>query len=166
MTIDDPDLKERCQRLADQLVLGLVSDPDPVVELGVDLLIAGHDGPAVVELASFSPGERWVDVENAARAALDELGIRIPAKDAAAWSLARYWATELGKGGQTYRRASVLWGLWWTLGNPPEIADLVSLMDEWETTLPGPAREEVEALISLHSRPIVIAADRAIAGLD
>jgi hypothetical protein len=60
----------------------------------------------------------------------------------------------------------VLWGLWWTLGNLPAIADLVSLMDEWEATVPGPARDEIEALLALHSRPIVIAVDRAIAGFD
>jgi hypothetical protein len=117
-------------------VLGLQHDSDEVVGLGVDLLVAGPEGPAVVALGSLPAGERWVDVEELARAALDELGLPLPSPISAGWELARYWATGLERGGpQSYDQASALWGLWRTLGGPPEIAALVQVMDAWEGRL-------------------------------
>lgn len=160
------ELEERARVLADKIVLGIVPDPDDAVALGVELLVADQEAPAVVALAAMSPGSRWGDVEEAARAALDEIGVRVPEPGAAGWALARYWAKQLQLGGpETYRRAAALWGLWWALGNPPEIAALVQLMDAWEEAMPD-QREEIEAELSLLARPIIVAAERAIAGLD
>lgn len=160
-------LSERATTLADKIVLGLIQDSDEAISLAVDLLAAGFDGNAVVALAALSPGSRWVDTEELARAALGEVGIALPLPEAAGWSIARYWANQLKKGGpQTYRRASALWGLWWALGNPPEIGALVQLMDEWEVLPPGPEREAVEDLLVLHADAIIVAAERTIAGLE
>lgn len=158
-----PELEERARIVADQIVLELQPNPDEVVALGVDLLVAGQEGSAVVALASLPPRSRWVDVERAARAALEEVGVRIPEVGVAGWALGRHWATQLEQGGpETFRRAAALWGLWWALGNPPEIAALVQLMDAWEE-IPAGQRGEIEAELALLARPIIVAADRAIA---
>lgn len=159
-------LEERARVVADRIVLGIAPNPDDAIALGVDLLFAGHEGPGVVALAAMSPGSRWVDVEDAARAALDEIGVRVPEPSAAGWVLARYWAKQLQLGGpETYRRAAALWGLLWALGKPPEIAALVQAMDAWEEALPD-QREEIEAELSMLAHPIIVVAERAIAGLD
>ena len=127
------ELEERARVTAGKIVLGLAYDPDDVIALGVEQLVAGHEGPRVVELASLPPRSMWSDVEPVARSALEEIGVWPPGRDVACWELARYWATGLQAGGsQTYERAAALWGLWWSLGSPPEIGVLVELMDEWE----------------------------------
>ena len=38
-------------------------------------------------------------------------------------------------------------------------------MDQWEETLPGARREEVEAQLGALAGPIIVVAERAIAGL-
>ncbi len=162
----DADLNERVQALADAIALGLQSEPDNAMQLGVDLLVAGCKGQAVVALASVSPGLRWIDVEPHARAALEEIGIRVPDDGSAGWALARYWARQRKHGGpQTYRWAAALWGLFWTLRNPPEILALVEAMDAWEETLPT-EREPIETELQLMAQPIIVASERALAALE
>ena len=52
------------------------------------------------------------------------------------------------------------------LGQPPEIAALVQVMDAWESTLPGwPQRAEVERELASLAQPIIDRADRALAVL-
>lgn len=163
-----PGLADRARVLAAEMSLGFNPDPDATIGLGVDLLLEGFEGPAVVGLAALSPGLRWVDVEQVARNALEEIGIavedRVASEAVRGWWLAGQWARELQKGGDdTYSRASKLWGLWWILGNPPEIAALVPLMDAWEELL-GEERLPVESLLAALAGPIIDAADRAISG--
>ncbi len=69
-------------------------------------------------------------MSNHMRAALEEIDIRVPDEGSVGWALPRYWARQLKHGGpQAYRWAAALWGLWWALGNPPEIFALVEAMD-------------------------------------
>jgi len=162
----DADLLERALLIADQLAAEVVRDPDPLVDLGVDLLVAGFDGPSVLALASMSPGGRWSDVAEASRAALREVGIDAPNLGDSGWATIRFWAKQLELGGsRAYQRAGELWNLWERAGRPPEIAALVSLMDEWEVALPA-HRVEVEALLGLAARPIGVLADRKLRGLE
>jgi hypothetical protein len=74
----DDQLIERARLVGSRIVLGLEHDSDQAIALGVDLLVAGHDGPALVALASLPPQERWIDVEELARAALVEIGVQLP----------------------------------------------------------------------------------------
>jgi len=138
------ELEERARVTADKIVLGLAYDPDYVIALGVELLVAGHEGARIVDLAALPPRSMWSDVEPVARRALEEIGVWPPDRDDACWELARYWAKGLLAGGsQTYERAAALWGLWSTLGSPPEIGVLVELMDEWEAASGRTRRDRV-----------------------
>lgn len=162
------ELAERARVLAAEISLGFNLDPDAAIAFGVDLLLEGWEGPAVVGLAALSPGLRWVDVEQLARDALDEVGVAVEDSGASeavrGWWIARQLARELQKGGDdTYMRAAELWGLWWTLGTPSEIGALVPLMDAWEELL-GDQRLPVEAQLAALAGPIIDAADRAITG--
>jgi hypothetical protein len=59
--------------------------------------------------------------------------------------------------------ASRLWGLWWDLGNPPEIAAFVQLLDAWEELLPD-QRDQIDEEIRALAPAVIEAADRALAG--
>lgn len=158
------DLRERIAVAADRLAVGLQWDPDDLIDLGVEMLMAGFDGESVVGLASFSPGERWVDVELVARAAIEEVGMRVPRPQDAGWVLALYWARQLRLGGpETYRRAAAPWGLWWTLKTPAEIGLLVEVMDEWEVALPGD-KDGPELELQALAAPIIALAERRLSG--
>lgn len=160
---DSPDLVDRAAAIAEMIALGMSPDPDDVMQLGVDLLVAGSDGPAVVALASVRPGSRWVDIEPVARAAFAEVSIDLPEPAAAGWSLARWWAYRLRDDErQTYRAASMLWGMWWDLDNPSEIGALVPLMDAWEETIQR-ERGPIEEQLRQAAGPIIAAADRNLA---
>ena len=157
------ELASRIGVAADRIALSLEYDPDDVVALGVELLVAGFDGPAVVKLASFGPRARRDEVEEAAVAAFAEVGVSLPSPGTAGWALARSLAEQLQAGGpETYQRANALWGLWEVLGQPTEIAALVEVMDDWETTLRGqPKRAEVEHELQSLAEPIITRADAA-----
>jgi hypothetical protein len=159
------ELEHRARLLGSRVMLGVQPDADEAIDLGVDLLIAGFDGPGVVALASLPPRSDWSDVEPLLRSALKEVNVVLPAPTAAGWELARYWATELERGGpQSHSRASLLWGLWQTLDFPPEVAALVEVMDAWEETLPQ-NRNQLESQLASLAPPIIEAADRALAGV-
>ena len=156
-------LGHRARLLGSRVVLGLEPESDEAIDFGVDLLVAGFDGPAVVALASLPPRSDWSEVEPLLRSALQEVSVVLPARTAAGWELARYWAGELQRGGaQSYNYASRLWGLWRSLDHPPEIAALGQVMDAWEETLPQ-NRASLEAEFSSLAPPIIAAADRGSA---
>ena len=156
------ELAEQAQCFADDLALGWAVNPDDAMRFGENLLVAGNDGPNVVALAAVSPGSRWADVEPLVREALKEIGVAVPEKGVAGWALVRYLATQLQRGGpQAYQRAAALWGMWWELGTPPEIAALVQVMDAWEEAAQA-ERPSIELELKALAGPIIALADKTL----
>ena len=160
----DAELQLRASALADSIALGWSGDPADAIQLGIDLLTAGFDGPRVVALASVVPGTRWVDVEPVAVAALQEIGFDIADRPAKGWDLALYLAKQLKRGGpRVHHLAAALWGLLCEIGTQTEISALVLWMDAFEETVPaerGPIVAELQTLAD----PIIARAETALTG--
>ena len=73
---------QRARLLADRVEVDLEDDPAEAIELGLELLVAGFDGPAVLALASLPPRSNWAEVEPLTRSALEEIGMPLPAESA------------------------------------------------------------------------------------
>jgi hypothetical protein len=78
----DETLMSRARLLGDRVEVDLEDDPNEAVQLGVDLLLAGFDGPGVLALASLPPRSAWTEVEPLTRSALEEIGLGLPAESA------------------------------------------------------------------------------------
>jgi hypothetical protein len=90
-----PDLRDRLLRLNLDLA-DCTIDPERVVWLACDLLVAGLDSPALRELAGESPTRLEQSEANAlVRQVLVELGIELMTEDEADWYLGRETARQI-----------------------------------------------------------------------
>lgn len=137
-----PALRARVLRLNADLTLEEL-DPEPVVWLACDLLVAGADTPALCELAGESPtGLTRADAEPLVRRMLTELGVepvdtarapRIVAHDIARRMISGSLAPEDG--------ANELWSLWTYRDDVAGISALLGPLERWEDT-PAEHRDE------------------------
>lgn len=138
-------LRERLSRLNAELFLGLPR-PGVSVSLACDLLVAGVESPAAVELAGASPaGLRRVDETALVRQMLAELGVEPPDPARAPWIVARAVACDVIGGSLLPEDGTrTLWGLWWSCGSPAEILLMVEPLDVWDQSVPS--RRDAEGL--------------------
>jgi len=140
------------------------------VTLAVELLAAGVDHPAVVELAIQPTDPRSLrddDIRSLFDACCSALGVAIPAKSAAGWQRARDIATAMIAGVVTPAEgAAELWPLWEECGSVPgsDPLDMLQLFEEWEGAV-GEAMMRAEERIIASARSVVADADRALAAL-
>ena len=140
------------------------------VTLAIDLVAAGVDHPAVVELAIQPTDPRALredDIRSLFDACCSALGVAIPAKGAAGWQRARDIATAMIAGVITPAEgAAELWPLWEECGSVPgsDPLDMLQLFEEWEGAA-GEALARAEERIVASARSVVADADRALAAL-
>jgi hypothetical protein len=157
-----PELDERVRLLTAKTMFSEATASD-LVALACDLLVDGVDTPAVVLLAILPFTATMTEAEPVFRDAIAELGRPPLPKEQAGWVLAASVARQMAANSiPQHVGARVLWGLWWDLGNPPEIAAFVQLLDAWEEVLPQDRRPIEDEMRSL-APSVIEAADRVIA---
>jgi hypothetical protein len=164
---DLPDeLRERLQRVNADLMLEDLR-PDEAVWLACDLLVAGIETPAVLELAG-EPPNRLVraDAVPLVRQMLAELGVEPVDTSQAPWVVARDVARQMIAGGLTPEDgASVLWGLWRSCDTAEEIGAILHPLDDWCETLPAVRDDDaIRAEMREIARRIVRAAEARLRG--
>jgi hypothetical protein len=134
---------------------------DEIVRLACDLLVAGIDAPAVVTVAGLPYSVTMTEAEPIFWETLVQLGLPPLARDAAGWALAGSVARQMVADSiPQHVGAGILWGLWWEVGQAPEIAEFVQLLDEWEVAMP-PGKAAVENEMRAKAEAVVAASDRA-----
>ncbi|WP_306749529.1 hypothetical protein [Saccharothrix yanglingensis] len=131
------ELRERVSRLNADLLTDLLS-PDEAVWLACDLLVAGVETPALLELAGESPTRLTLaDAAPLVRQTLAELGAEPIDASQAPWVIARDVARQMIAGGLLPEDgARSLWGLWWSCDNAEEIGLMLQPLEAWDETLP------------------------------
>jgi len=167
MPMDDlPDeLRERLQRLNADLLTDRLR-PEYAVWLACDLLMAGVESPAVMELAGESPTRlSSAHAVPLVRQALSELGIGSIDSLQASWVIARDVARQMIAGGLLPEDgAASLWGLWWACENAEELARMLEPLEAWEETSPSDRDDEAIRAEMRRLAPAVIrAADAHLA---
>ncbi len=129
----------------------------PVEDLpaaAVDALTAGYDSPSLFQLAG-AEGADFDDIKRLFRAALDELGLEMPAPIDAAYSAARRIAAGIVQGTVTpYAGAKQIWTKIYT--GFPQLAELrtfVGAASEYEDDLAH--QEEYSRLIIEESKKLL-----------
>lgn len=158
-----PSERMRLGLVGARLVLDDEFDPAEAVTIASELVAQGIDSESVVELAC-QPAERsHLDghkVEGLVRAALAELGVELPSRQSAGWTMARWIGAAILDGTVPPSRGALrLWGLWGDCAQAPELAEMLQLHDAWEEAV-GPARLSVEAEILEYAPKVIAAADR------
>ena len=143
-----PSQRIRLEQLAARLVLAEGFRPDDAVGTAAELVAEGIDVEGVVQLASQPSDGNFLAVDEVKallRAALAEVGIETPSRSAAAWTLARLYATSMVDDViPPEEGARRLWSLASDCGNPRELGWMLQLHDAWESSI-GPDRDAVEA---------------------
>lgn len=167
-SVDEPaaltsNLRERTRLLTARIMFREATG-DELVRLACDLLVAGIDTPSIVALAGLPYSVTMTDAEPIFGDALVELGLPPLPRDAAGWVLAGEVARKMIADSIPQNvGAAILWGLWWEVGQPPEIAEFVQLLDEWEVALP-PAKASIEDEMRANATAVIAASDRAASG--
>ena len=162
----DPGDRLRVGQLAARLVLNEDFDPAEAVATASELLAKGVDVNGVVVLAC-QPVDRAAlngsEVEDLFRAALEDLGLEVPSREAAGWIVARWIARSMMDGAIPPGPGALrLWALWPDCQQPAELAEMLQLHDAWDESV-GPARAAAEAEILAFAPEVVAAADRNLA---
>jgi hypothetical protein len=158
-------LRERLRRLNADLLLDLLR-PGEAVWLACDLLVAGVETSALVELAGESPtGLTLADAVPLVRRMLAELGIEPIDRSRAPWIVARDVARQMIAGDLPPEEgARSLWGLWWSCDNADEIGLMLEPLEAWDETLPARRNDEaIRAEMRKLARGVVRAADARLA---
>lgn len=153
------EVRDKVQRLNADLTKGSLL-PESTVWLACDLLVAGVDTPAVMELAGESPTRLTLaDAEPLVRRMLHELGIEPVDAGQAPWIVARDVARQMIAGGLPPEDgARMLWGLWWDCGNAEELGLMYGPLEVWDDTLPSDRNEEAIRAEMRRLAPAVIRA--------
>ncbi len=144
--------------------------PETAVMLASELLAAGVDHPAVVDLAIQPADPRDLhhdDIRSLFDACCAAIGVATPTKSAAGWQRARDIASAVIAGIVTPAEgAAELWPLWEECGTVPgsNPLDMLQLSEEWERAV-GLARTQAEQRIISSARSVVADADRALTAL-
>jgi hypothetical protein len=143
---------------------------EAAVSLASELLAAGVDHPAVVELA-IQPADPRELRDDHVRSLFDAccvaLGVATPTKGVAGWQRARDISAAIIAGViSPATGAAELWPLWEECGTVPGSSplDMLQLSEEWERSV-GVARAQAEQRIVSSARSVVADADRALAAL-
>lgn len=143
---------------------------EDAVAIAADLVAAGVDDSAVVELAMQPTDPRSLrvdDVRSLFDACCAAIGVATPTRGAAGWQRARDIASAIVSGVVTPAEgAAELWPLWEECGTVPgsDPLDMLQLSDEWEGAV-GDDLARVEDRIVASARSVVADADRALAAL-
>ena len=156
----------RLDELAARLVLGYGFYPEVVVGLAAQLVAEGIDGDGLVQLAS-QPADSTkldgVEVESLFRSAFAELGLEMPSREPAGWTIARLIATAIVEGEiPPATGAHRLWSLSGECGHPAELVEMLDLHEMWESSV-EPERTAAEAEILAFAPEVVAAAGRHLA---
>jgi hypothetical protein len=117
----------------------------------------------VVQLAGEPFSATMADLEPMFNDLVTEIGCPPLPKAESGWLLARAIARQMVANSIPQNvGAGILWGLWWDIGQPPEIAALVQLLDAREETL-EPERAAIDEEIRSLAPAVLRAADRALA---
>jgi hypothetical protein len=152
-------VREKVQRLSADLITGLLL-PENTVWLACDLLMAGVETPAVVELAGESPTQLTLgDAVPLVRQVLAELGVEPVDTTQAAWVVARGVARQMITGDLPPEDgAATLWGLWWACDTALEIGRMLEPLEAWQDTLPKDRDDEAIRAEMRRLAPAVIRA--------
>lgn len=160
------DLRERLRRLDADLLLGPLESPDAAIRLACDLLVAGGNSPALVELAGESPTRlRIADAGPLVRQMLVELGVEPVDRGQAPWVVARDVARQMVAGTLPVEDgARTLWGLWYSCDTAEEIRLMLEPLDDWDDTPPAHRDDgAIRATMRYLARGIVRAAEARLA---
>lgn len=140
------------------------------VAIAADLVAAGLDDAAVVELA-MQPTDpnslRTDEIRSLFDACCAAIGVATPTKGAAGWQRARDIASAIIAGVVTPAEgAAELWPLWDECGAMPgsDPLDMLQLYEEWEGAIGDDVARAEERIIA-SARSVVADADRALAAL-
>lgn len=158
-----PSQRIRLEQLAARLVLGKDFHPGVVVRVAAQLVAEGVDGDGLVQLASQPADPKKIDgfeVERLFRTALAEVGLLVPSREAAGWTVARWIATAIVDGMMRPGEGALrLWNVSGDCGHPSELVEMLQLHDAWESSF-GSDRTAVEDEILAFAPEVIAAADR------
>jgi hypothetical protein len=160
------ELRERVLRLNADVVRDDLR-PGDAVWLACDLLVAGIDSSAIVDLAGEPPTR--LELSEAlpmVHRMLADLGIEPVDTSQAPWIVARGVARQLITGDlPAVTGASELWSLWESCDHPEELGRMLQPLEDWETT-PVMFRDDeaIRARILQLAPAVVGAADAYLAG--
>jgi hypothetical protein len=160
-----PSQRIRLEQLAARLVLGKDFHPGVVVLVAAQLVAEGAGGDGLVQLASQPADPKEIDgfeVERLFRTALAEVGLAVPSKEAAGWTVVRWIATAMVDGVMPPGEGALrLWNVSGDCGHPSELVEMLQLRDAWESSV-GPERTAVEDEILAFAPEVIAAADRQV----
>ncbi|HAP78078.1 MAG TPA: hypothetical protein DCR14_18590 [Acidimicrobiaceae bacterium] len=165
----DPTLKARFEAVVAARWTGAFR-ADDAVAIATDVLAAGIDEPAVLELAMQPTDHRVLridDIRSLFDACCAALGVMTPTAGSAGWQRAREIASAIISGTLTPGEgAAQLWPLWRECGTVPgsDPLDMLQLSEEWEGAV-GEGLARAEERIVASARSVVADADRALAAL-
>jgi hypothetical protein len=158
-----PSQRLRLEQLAARLVLGKGFYPEVAVRVAAQLVAEGAGGDGLIQLASQPAGSKQLDgleVEGRFLAALAELELHVPSREAAGWTVARWIATAIVDGVMPPTDGALrLWSLSGECGHPSELVEMLELHEAWESAV-GSDRTAVEAEILAFAPEVIAAADR------
>jgi hypothetical protein len=158
-----PSQRLRLEQLAARLVLDEGFYPGVVVRVAAQLVAEGADGDGLVQLASQPADSKEIDgleVEGLFLAALAELGLQVPSREAAGWTVARWIATAIVDRVMPPAEGALrLWNVSGECGHPSELVEMLQLHDKWESSV-GSDRTAVEDEILAFAPEVIAAADR------
>ncbi len=154
------------RRLGANLALRSLDLADSV-EVAISVVSSGCASPAALTLAALPSDSKKLssyEVEPLVRSMLAELGQSIPSESAAGWTVAGYIAEAMIAGAiDPPTGAHRLWGLWHVCGRPGELAEMLQLHDEWESSV-GQRRTEIEVeMLGFASTVAIVAEQHSIA---
>jgi hypothetical protein len=159
------ELRERLCRLNADVILDLLQ-PGEAVWLACDLLVAGFETPALIELAGESPTSLTrADGEPLVRQMLTELGIEPVNTTQANWLVARDIARQMIAGTLPAEVGARMlwWDLWWSCDNADEIGRMLEPLEAWDETLPQQRDDQaIRAEMRQLAHDVVRAADARI----
>jgi hypothetical protein len=162
------ELRERVQRINADLIQDALR-PGDAVWLACDLLVAGIESPAVVELAGEPPTRlERSDAVLLVRRLLAEIGVEPVDPGQEPWVVARGIARQMIAGDLLPEvGASELWSLWWSCDNVAELGLMLQPLEDWEAT-PAMFRDDeaIRAWILELAPAVVRAADERLANTN
>ncbi|CCH30758.1 hypothetical protein ABZ816_00655 [Actinosynnema sp. NPDC047251] len=165
--MDLPDeLRDRLSGLDIDLLHGRLR-PEVAVWLACDLLVAGVDTPAVVDLAGESPTRLTAgDAMPIVREVLAELGFGPVDLTQRPWAVARDVARRVAAGTLPPEvGVGYLYWMWPDCDHHDVIRALLPPLDEWHDALPSQRDEEaLRARMRELARDVVLVADQRLAG--
>jgi hypothetical protein len=149
------------RRLNADLLLDVLR-PGAAVWLACDLLLAGVETPAVLEVAESPTQLTAAEAMPLVGQMLAELGVEPVDTSQAPWVVARDVARQMiARDLLPEDGARELWGLWWSCDNAEEIGLMLQPLEAWDDTLPAHRDDEA---IRAEMRDLALGVVRAANG--